>query len=179
MSCWEGGPIRVGFYGKLPSRGDFVRAGLSRAIVEAWDGWLQAVMPAIPSDPGDIWWAMRAWRFAFDPGVCGPCPATGLFLPSADRVGRLFPLLIAAEAAGISSPFLDGAESVGTAAITSASPPETLAHRLHQVPRPSPGTPAAGTRQARWWRQAGVGEIEAVWGDALPDANTFLQMVTA
>lgn len=179
MSRADGDPIRVGFYGKLPSKGDFVRAGLSRAFVGAWDNWLQAVMPISRCDPGDTWWVMCAWRFAFDPGICGPCPATGVLLPSADRVGRRFPLVIAAEGAGVSSPFLDGAESIGAAAIKSASPPETLAHRLGQVPRPSPASPAAGMRQARWWRQAGAGEIEAVWGDALPEANTFLRMVTA
>lgn len=179
MNRWDADPVRVGFYGKLPSKGDFVRAGLSRAFAGAWDSWLQTVMLIARNDPGDAWWAMRAWRFAFDPGICGPRPATGLFLPSADRVGRLFPLLIAAEGAGVNSPFLDSAESIGAAAIRSASPPATLAERLDRVPRPPPVPSAAGTRQARWWRQARAGEIEAVWEEALPDAATFLRMVTA
>src|ERR1700753_3291837 len=41
----SGPAIRIGFFGKLPSRGDFVRMYLSRAIVTAWDQWLQSVMP--------------------------------------------------------------------------------------------------------------------------------------
>ncbi len=94
-------PIRVGFFGKLPSRGDFVRSGLSRATVEAWDQWLQTVVPLAADTLADRWWDMRSWRFAFGANICGPWPMTGLFLPSADRVGRLFPLLIAVEGGGI------------------------------------------------------------------------------
>ena len=94
-------PIRVGFFGKLPSRGDFVRSGLSRATVDSWDQWLQTVVPRAVDTLSDRWWDMRSWRFAFGSGICGPWPMTGLFLPSADRVGRLFPLLIAVEGGGV------------------------------------------------------------------------------
>ena len=33
-----------GFFGKLPARGDFVRAGLPRDFVDPWDAWLQRVL---------------------------------------------------------------------------------------------------------------------------------------
>ena len=33
-----------GFWGKLPARGDFVRAGLPRSFVEPWDAWLQSAL---------------------------------------------------------------------------------------------------------------------------------------
>ena len=34
----------VGFYGKMPSRGDFVRRGLPDSFVDPWDAWLQDMM---------------------------------------------------------------------------------------------------------------------------------------
>ena len=36
--------VVAGFYGKLPARGDFVRAGLPRDFIDPWDAWLQSVI---------------------------------------------------------------------------------------------------------------------------------------
>ena len=33
--------MQVGFYGKLPSHGDFLRRRVSDAFVDAWDAWLR------------------------------------------------------------------------------------------------------------------------------------------
>ena len=48
----------VGFYGKLPSHGDFLRRRVSDAFVDAWDAWLltanaipAAVKAAKPGTP--------------------------------------------------------------------------------------------------------------------------------
>lgn len=167
--------VRIGFFGKLPSRGDFVRIGLSRALATAWDGWLQEVIPA-SGDAFDA--ALRSapvWRFAFGAGICGPRAACGLFLPSADRVGRIFPLLIAAESAMATDAFLDAAERIGLAAIREAMPPEMLALHLSNAPRPLPASDAAGV--TRWWRSAATAGVCEFLGDALPDAATFLRML--
>ncbi len=90
----------IGFYGKLPARGDFVQAGLPRSFTDPWDRWLQRVLAASQAMLGDRWlpaWLEApVWRFALMPGVCGPDPALGLWLPSVDRVGRHFPLTLAA-----------------------------------------------------------------------------------
>ncbi len=173
-------PVRVGFFGKLPSRGDFVRRGLSQAVVGAWDDWVQSVMPARRSDSfNGQWWAMRAWRFAFDPGICGPCPASGVLLPSADSVGRLFPLLIAAEAAGACQPFLDMAEDAGVEAVRTVMQPEALATRLNQIPCPPGCLSATSPPVARWWQQGRPGGTQQVQGPALPDAAMFMQMVAS
>jgi type VI secretion system protein ImpM len=169
--------VRVGFYGKLPSRGDFLRVGLSRMFCTAWDGWLQEVMP--PSrEAFDV--ALRsapAWHFAFGAGACGPHAACGLLLPSADRVGRVFPLLIAAEAARSSDAFLDAAEQIGIAAINGSLSPEALAQQLGKAARPLP--PCASGGVARWWRRAGSGPARELLCDGLPDAGTFLDMLGA
>ena len=43
--------VRVGFYGKLPSRGDFLRESLPRDFVEAWDAWWQRGLVATQQRP--------------------------------------------------------------------------------------------------------------------------------
>jgi type VI secretion system protein ImpM len=169
-------PVRIGFFGKLPSRGDFVRVGLSRALASAWDGWLQGVIPQSP-DRAALLHNAPAWRFSLGAGVCGPHAACGVLLPSADRVGRIFPLLIAAESATANDAFLDAAEQIGSAAILQAMSPEQLARQLMDAPRPLPAFDAS--RAARWWRRIGAASVGELIGDALPDAATFLRMLSA
>ena len=89
-----------GFYGKLPSCGDFVGAGLPRAFVRAWDGWSARALPASRDRLGPAWQAAwleaPVWRFALPVGACGDQRAFGVWMPSVDRVGRYFPLVLAA-----------------------------------------------------------------------------------
>lgn len=113
----------VGFYGKLPSHGDFLRRRVSDAFVAVWDEWLQQSLAASKSALGarwlDVYLTSPSWRFACAPGVVGQRPVLGLMVPSVDRVGRYFHLTVVAElpedtsivsAATAAGPFLDGAE---------------------------------------------------------------------
>jgi type VI secretion system protein ImpM len=113
----------VGFYGKLPSHGDFLRRRVSDAFIGVWDAWLQECLTASRGALGDRWLDVYltspAWRFACAPGACGAGPIAGLMVPSVDRVGRYFPLTVAAElphavnpliAARLLEPFYDAAE---------------------------------------------------------------------
>ncbi len=90
----------VGFYGKLPSHGDFLRRRLPDAFVSRWDGWLQQCMAASRSALGDGWLDVYltspSWRFGCAGGACGPTPVVGVMAPSVDRVGRYFPLTVVA-----------------------------------------------------------------------------------
>ncbi len=90
----------VGFFGKLPTHGDFLRRGTSDAFVAAWDSWLQECLAASRQALGDRWLdvylTIPAWRFAAAAGACGPDPVAGVMVPSVDRVGRYFPLTIVA-----------------------------------------------------------------------------------
>ncbi len=36
--------IPVGFFGKLPARGDFVRQGLPRSFTDTWDAWVAGAL---------------------------------------------------------------------------------------------------------------------------------------
>ncbi len=91
-------PATVGFLGKLPARGDFVRRDLAQEFCDAWDAWLAAGIQASRAAMADGWVAAfleaPVWRFALGPGVLGPAIA-GLFFPSVDAAGRYFPLTLA------------------------------------------------------------------------------------
>lgn len=92
----EGEP---GFYGKLPSKGDFVTRRLSQKFVEAWDTWLQNGLQTSQDRLGEDWLSVYMtspiWRFALSAGVGGRDVMTGVLMPSVDRVGRYFPLTLA------------------------------------------------------------------------------------
>ena len=91
---------RPGFYGKVPTRGDFVSRRLPRLFVDAWDPWLQEALAASREQLGEAWLdyylTSPMWRFALASGVCGEPAWLGLLMPSVDRVGRYFPLTLAA-----------------------------------------------------------------------------------
>jgi type VI secretion system protein ImpM len=172
---------KVGFFGKLPSRRDFVRIGLSRAFADAWDQWLHAVIPparqALAESWDDAWSRMPVWRFSFAAGLCGATPVSGVWLPSADGVGRRFPLLIAAECAMANHAFLDMAERIGAEAIKAGQGPDWLAQSLNAAPPPLPACPSASA-PLRWWRTV-EGTMEDYCSQVWPDEDAFLRMLTA
>ena len=93
--------MEVGFYGKLPSHGDFLRRRVSDAFVRVWDPWLQECMASSRAMLGDRWLDVYltspAWRFACGAGTFGPAPVIGVMVPSVDRVGRYFHLTFVSE----------------------------------------------------------------------------------
>jgi len=94
-------PARVpGLYGKLPARGDFVSRRLDADFIEGWDAWLQRVVSASREALGASWLecflSAPVWRFVVPAGMFSKAGWVGLLLPSVDRVGRYFPLTIAA-----------------------------------------------------------------------------------
>jgi type VI secretion system protein ImpM len=94
-------PFDVGFYGKLPSHGDFLRRRASDGFVAVWDAWLQDGLSASRAALGDAWLDVYltspVWRFTASAGVGGQSPIAGVMVPSVDRVGRYFPLTLVAE----------------------------------------------------------------------------------
>lgn len=96
----------IGFYGKLPSHGDFVSRRLPRSFIEPWDQWLQGGLAASREQLGGDWLnqflVSPIWQFALTPGLCGGDAWAGVMMPSVDRVGRYFPLTLVAKVSGCS-----------------------------------------------------------------------------
>ncbi len=90
----------VGFFGKLPGAGDFVQRRLPGDFVERWDRHFEHAVAASRERLGagwqERWFASPAWRFVLAPGVCGESAWAGGMAPAADRVGRCFPMVMAA-----------------------------------------------------------------------------------
>jgi type VI secretion system protein ImpM len=86
---------RIGYFGKVPSRSDFVKVAHDGAVMGMLDGWLAQVMSRLPSDPR---WkinydAMPPVSFAF----VGPSrrhAVCGHLVGSHDQSGRRFPFLM-------------------------------------------------------------------------------------
>lgn len=89
-----------GFYGKIPSLGDFVSRRLPRHFVTPWETWLREAIAnsreQLGSDWLDNYLTSPLWRFALSPGICGENGWAGIVMPSVDRVGRYYPLTLAA-----------------------------------------------------------------------------------
>ncbi len=94
----------VGWHGKLPTVGDFATRRLDGNFVSAWDDWLSAGLARLRAGDPQHWLeaylASPTWRFVLTPGFL-PAPLhgaswTGVVMPSVDRVGRYYPLTLAA-----------------------------------------------------------------------------------
>lgn len=89
-----------GVYGKLPGLGDFVTRRLPAEFVQPWDLWLRESLAASRAQLGAAWLdaylTSPLWRFVLSPGLAGQRAWAGVLMPSVDRVGRYFPLTLAA-----------------------------------------------------------------------------------
>jgi type VI secretion system protein ImpM len=94
------GFVPPGFFGKLPSRGDFVTRRLPPDLLAGWTDWLDASLDESRRMLGEAWQAAylssALWRFSASPGCCSNQAFAGVLMPSVDRVGRYYPLSIVA-----------------------------------------------------------------------------------
>ena len=88
-----------GYYGKLPTYGDFIQKRLPRDFVQPWDDWLQTGIAAAKERLPQEWLThylnCPAWKFVLAGGVCGSQACAGVTIPSVDRVGRYFNFTLA------------------------------------------------------------------------------------
>jgi type VI secretion system protein ImpM len=124
----------VGFYGKLPSKGDFLQRRVSTEFIDVWDPWLQECMhlsrQALQANWLNAYLTSPVWRFVLAEGVCGSGAFAGVMVPSVDRVGRYFPLTLVAQldvadcvleiACGAGQQWFDAAEALALGALESA-----------------------------------------------------------
>jgi type VI secretion system protein ImpM len=172
-----------GYAGKIPSRGDFVHAGLPRDFTDPWHEWQSMVIAGSRRLMGDAWLdaflEAPVWRFVLPPGLCGARAAVGLIMPSVDKVGRYFPLTLAAlPDAGLPNAddwagWLDAVEALGRLALEEDAPPERL------VPPACPtATRFADGATSVWWTDGGPRVAASrLTLPALPDSTCFAAML--
>lgn len=104
-------PTRLTYFGKLPSRGDFVRVDHSHHLISAIDDWLTQTMERFAEDP--------RWKIGYDEahplhfallGSRRKLVVAGHLVNSHDQSGRRFPF-ITASAIGIDDPLPFAARS--------------------------------------------------------------------
>lgn len=178
----------AGFFGKIPARGDFVRHGLPSDLVQDLDDWWQVVLPGSQARLGDTWVAswMEApiWRFMLPPGLCGGGVVAGLWLPSTDKAGRLFPLTLAITARdwrdlADQGGFLDAAEAIGIDAVEQDVSPDQLAIAIAQAADAKSGSPLPPVDRPTWWSAGSrlVAPVERTYA-GMPDAAGFAAMLS-
>ena len=113
-ACGSDAPAPPGWYGKLAGLGDFAQRRLPADFVRLSDAWMAQVMSQCRAELGarwlDLYLQAPVWRFAWAPGMgvemggsLSADPGTGaaapwwfgVLMPSCDKVGRYFPLLVA------------------------------------------------------------------------------------
>jgi len=192
-------PATPGLFGKLASHGDFVQRRLPPDFVAAWDTWLQQGIREGRLRLGAAWperyLHAPLWRFVLAPGVCGRAGMAGVLLPSHDRVGRHFPLTLAAphdhtaacllDLATTGMDWFDRLADLSVCAMWGDLAVEELEPalvRLGGPPRQTSGAasafPEASACRAVFWTEGepGVGPL-LMLHHALPDASTLGAML--
>jgi type VI secretion system protein ImpM len=152
----------TGYFGKVSTYGDFVSRRLPPQLIDAWDGWLQQCVQASQDRLGSAWLerylTSPVWRFAIAPGVLGLTGLGGVMMPSVDRVGRYFPLMIGAPGAAALLDWLHGQaawyDAIEDLARESLDPGFVLG-RFDHAPEPVAESGAgaqAGSAVATAWR---------------------------
>jgi len=179
-------PAIPGWYGKLPSLGDFAARRLSDAFVAPWDAWLAQRVAETQLALGADWLASYltcpVWRFFAMPGAIAPALTqcwTGVVMASVDRVGRHFPLTIAASLPCAPArggeivalwEWLSAIEGVALAALDFDHSIERLDAQLAALPAPAPAPPCDNARAAVF-SEPWIVQSAATLPDAL--ARTF------
>ncbi len=149
-------PALTGFFGKLPARGDFLRAGLPEDAVEPLDLWCRDCLTQSRADLGAAWepaWmSAPIWYFFLPNGACGARAMLGVWLPSMDKAGRHYPFILAAladdpAALGQGGAWLALAQAEGLAGVVDDKPHEAIAAGL-AAPVEDVALPPIG-----WWTE--------------------------
>ncbi len=128
--------MSTGFYGKIPSAGDFVTWNLPRVFVERWDRWMSMELRDRPEQDA---LNPRVWRFAVSSGIFCPEPCAGAWRMSEDRVGRRYPLAVVliGSCPDGADPWYDGVADLLSSAIEEEWPVARLQERLAGLGTPS------------------------------------------
>lgn len=148
----------TGFFGKLPSAGDFVARGLPGGLQGALDRWVTArIAPLVRVAEG---WPDGGVRAAV---VLKDTPWLLVIEPGFDAVGRCYPLVACAPQAGADRAGADIWADAASAALECATaqnaPPDALGDLLAQIPAPTAAlVPVAPP--VLWWGGVAPGPVQ-------------------
>lgn len=182
-----------GWYGKIPSLGDFASRRLPTPFIALWDEWLQTSIAGSSGRLGEAWLETYLncplWRFMLMPGVCGATAWSGVLMPSVDKVGRYFPLTLCCELPRLPASadelaavlaWLEELEQPALAALDTQHTPQQLEAALNARPLP----PFASDDEAR--RTLGARLAACLRADtsaaatlALPAAETIAPLLAS
>jgi type VI secretion system protein ImpM len=138
-------PVNVGYFGKLPSRGDFVKGSASPALMQVLDDWLSQAM--------ELMSANARWKLAYDAvaplhfAFVGPRrrhAIGGHILASSDQSSRRYPfLMVGAMEVAEPNTFVPNAPLVFTRLWSRL---ETLAASVHGASDPAVPLQAAAAK---------------------------------
>ena len=167
--------VRIGLYGKHPEWGDFIAAGLSPKAEDLLQGWLTGALPQLREAWGDGWegWydASPVIRFWFGEGLVERAgPLTGILVPSRDKVGRRFPLVIAVEGAEVPAPALapdGGLHGTLWQALEgyARGHGQGAADLAFAIQRGVGDLPAAAEPEPGFWAARADGNLDQLWAD--------------
>jgi type VI secretion system protein ImpM len=126
----------AGFFGKLPSTGDFVARGLPPVFRRHWDAWVTAHLADRLKDGTK--WPDDGLRFRL---VSGSRVAAGAIVPGQDSAGRKFPLSLLLIGADLPAPevldsWCDAALAAAEPALRGDLDADGLLAALDEVPVP-------------------------------------------
>ena len=168
-----------GWFGKMPSLGDFASRRLPPMFVNGWDAWLQHEMVRSRAALGGGWLdaflVAPVRRFWLAPGLLGTPAWVGVWMPSVDRVGRHFPFAIASAidggldgrtVAATDAPWFDAVEAAARSVLDPQCEVDDLEQTLLALPPwsallgPSAGPPPRRRPPpvSLWWC-AGAGDV--------------------
>lgn len=180
-------PIRPGYYGKVPSQGDFVSSGLGRDLTDNLDDWLRQNIRESQTQMGRKWLnaflIAPVWKFALQPGVLCNETVIGVMMPSVDRVGRYFPLVICARLTEIEpniatlnalKPWFDAAERAARSTLSPQFNIASLNAQMQELalfePSEIPGADNVNW-MTRWWN--GADADSATSFDKMPEPQHY------
>ena len=148
-------------WGKLPAHGDFVSRGIEPATRDELDGWLAGSLAQARAAVGEAWEdrydEAPPWRFAWAEGERW---TAGALAPSADGVGRRYPILIALR--GLDGAQVEHAADLAENLLYDALGEEWDADRLHAaILALSPEPLMAWAGGEGWWTLGAQGFNEA------------------
>jgi type VI secretion system protein ImpM len=102
--------MKIGFFGKLPSYGDFIQRNVCPDLAKNWDNWLLQSLAESHEQLGENWrpsyFSGPIWRFVLNQGTLCNSTVAGLMMPSVDKAGRCYPFTVICQTETPVNPFI-------------------------------------------------------------------------